>query len=114
MTMTATPQTAAFPASIRDAYSLSAGQVRVLVEETIAGAYGETPAVFAAGTATSADGSPVLESPQAVLAVNAFNALFGKKRLVKLSKVAEKNWSSMAAVSALIYAALQARKVATA
>jgi hypothetical protein len=114
MTMTATPQAAVFPASIQDAYSLSASEVRALVEETIAGAYGETPAEFAGGTAASADGSAVLESPQAVLAVNAFNALFGKKRLIKLSKVAEKNWSSMAAVSALIFAALQARKAATA
>jgi len=92
---------------------LSAGDVRSLVEKTIADAYGETPVEFADATATSSDGSPVLESPQAVMAVNAFNALFGKKRLIKLSKVADKDWSSMAAVSALIYAALQARRVAT-
>lgn len=112
--MTATPQTAVFPASIQDAYALSASEVRALVEETIAGAYGETPAEFAGGTAASSDGSPVLESPQAVLAVNAFNALFGKKRLIKLSKVAESSWSSMSAVATLIYAALQARKAGAA
>lgn len=111
--MTAAPHRAVFPASIQDAYSLSAVEVRTLVEETIAGAYGETPAEFAGGTTASPDGSPVLESPQAVLAVNAFNALFRKKRLIKLSKVAESSWSSMAAVAALIYTALQARKAAT-
>ena len=111
--MTVTAPTTVFPASARAAFDLSLSQVRAAVEGTIAGAYGETPAEFAAGSDASADGSPVLESPQAVLAINAFNALFGKKRLIKLSKVAEKNWSSMAAVAALIYAALQARKVAT-
>lgn len=112
--MTATPHTAVFPTSAQEAYSLSASEIRTLVEENIAGAYGETPAEFAGGTAVSQDGSPILESPQAVLAVNAFNALFGKRRLIKLSNVAESNWSSIAAVSALIYVALQARKAATA
>lgn len=112
--MMATPRTAVFPMSVDDAYTLSAVEVRAIVEDTIAGAYGETPAEFASSTAVSTDGSPVLESPQAVLAVNRFNALFGKKRLIKLSKVAERNWATMAAVSALIFSALQARKPVTA
>jgi hypothetical protein len=113
MTIAATAMTTPFPASVTDAFALSASQVRDLVAEKIAGAYGETPTEFANGTAVSVDGSPTLESPQAVMAVNAFNALFGKKRLIKLSKVAEKNWSSIGAVAALIYAALQTRKAAT-
>ena len=112
--MTAPVSTVSFPATALDAFALSPSQVRDLVAEKIASAYGETPSEFEAETAVSIDGSPVLESPQAVLAVNAFNALFGKKRLIKLSKVAEKNWASIGAVAALIYAALQSRKVATA
>ena len=98
------------PLNMATALSMQRPAVVAVVTRVIADIDGLRPDEFNANSAVAADGSPVIDSLQGAFAVAAFNAAFGKKKLIKLSDVPETSWASVDAVADLIWRSLSARK----
>lgn len=102
------------PRNAETALAMSEAQVRMAVLNRVGSIDGETGAEFSASAGKADDGSPLLDSPQAVFAVSGFNRVFAKrKKLIKLDGVAEASWASVDAVTALIVGALTVRRAVT-
>lgn len=98
------------PRNMAAAFNMKRPAVIAVVTRVIADIDGLRPDEFNATSATASDGSPIIDSLQGAFAVAAFNAAFGKKKLIKLSDVPEATWSSVEAVGELIWRSLNERR----